>query len=80
MCLKMAFLYVKILGKNIIELLVKKICSLPRKKRAHVNPVQSSIELNSLNLREEPLEAPPLDNILPYQGRLLSGFLSQATS
>lgn len=79
MCLKMAFLYVKILGKNIIELLVKKICSLPRKKRAHVNPVQSSI-LYSLNLREEPLEAPPLDNILPYQGRLLSGFLSQATS
>lgn len=78
----MAFLYVKILGKKVLAVLIKKMTSLPRKNGAHVKPVQPSV-LQLLNLRErerKALEAPPLDNILPYQGRLLSGFLSQATS
>lgn len=72
----------KNLGKKVIAVLIKKPSPLPRKNGAHVNPVQPSV-LHSLNLREEErkaLEAPPLDNILPYQCRLLSGFLSQATS
>lgn len=46
------------------------------------SPVQPLV-LHLLNPRErerKALEAPPLDNILPYQGRLLSGFLSQATA
>lgn len=75
-------MYVKILGKNVLAVLIKKMSSLPRKNGAHINPVQPSV-LHLLNLRErerKALEAPPLDNIRPYQGRLLSGFLSHATS
>lgn len=63
-------------------MLIKETSSLPRKNGAHVNHVPPS-GLHLLQLRErkrKALEAPPLDNILPYQGRLLSGFLPQAAS
>jgi len=72
----------KIGGRKVLAVLVKKTSFLPRENGAHVNTVQPPV-LHLLNLRNrerKALEAPPLDNIVPYQGRLLSGFLSQATS